>query len=238
MSGFDDDPLRDDPTRLEERIAASRKHVAEAVAALDRRLSPRRLADDAMDALHRATDTARTDGPKMMIELVKRNPIPAALIAAGIGWAVFDAVLAPARPAADREPESLGGTDTASEETVEAAAADLPMATTTRTELRAVSQDNPLAVSALGLVLGALLGAMLPATRRERRWQRASQDWLGDQAEALGQDALDIAEAAGRAAIEVVRQEIAAATAQPGDDDGASDGAHGRNGTRRRARRN
>lgn len=253
MSGSDDDP-----TRIEQRIAESRRDIAEALAALDRRLSPRHVADDAVKIWRRAIDTM--DGPKIMIDIVKRHPVPAALIAAGIGWAMFDAIAASGPRRAVAEPDLAGGTDAATPgiadlatpATVDAGPAltepgpgdaspadswrDAPVEDW-RSRLRSAAGEQPLAVGVLGLLAGALLGTVLPLMRRDRAWQRASQDWLEDQAEGLGRDALDIAEAAGRAAIDVVRQELVAAAGRGATDRNAGDHPSNGNGARKAKRR-
>jgi hypothetical protein len=89
-------------------------------------------------------------------------------------------------------------------------------------------QDNPLAVGALGAVIGALVGAILPMSRRERDWISDTQAHLVDQARELGRDALaragDVARHAGRAAVEVVEQELGVAKPRP-PGNGRTDGS-------------
>jgi hypothetical protein len=76
----------------------------------------------------------------------------------------------------------------------------------------AMMQDNPLAVGAVGAVIGALIGMILPMSRREQTWLVEAQTDLVDQARDLGRDAVaragDVARQAGRAAVSVVEREL------------------------------
>jgi hypothetical protein len=76
----------------------------------------------------------------------------------------------------------------------------------------AMMQDNPLAVGALGVVIGALVGAILPMSRRESEWLAEAQQQVVDQAAAMGREAVerarDVAQEAGRAAVQVVEREL------------------------------
>jgi hypothetical protein len=178
-----DDPReRDDAAHLSQEIEATRRRIADTLGALEHRLSARRIGHELIDGLR---DTLMTpqDGSHPMIDTLKRNPIPAALIGVGIGWLCLAGARPDASPAAPRSngPASTRGGD-------------------------------PLLLGALGLAAGALLGALLPMTRREGEWLGDAHDRLAGEADALARTALErawaAAEHAGRAAIDAVVQDL------------------------------
>lgn len=59
-------------------------------------------------------------------------------------------------------------------------------------------EDNPLAVGAIGIAVGALLGALLPSTRKEDELLGATSDRLTDQAKSMAKQGYEQAAQAGR----------------------------------------
>ncbi|MDH5821862.1 DUF3618 domain-containing protein [Luteimonas sp. RD2P54] len=59
-------------------------------------------------------------------------------------------------------------------------------------------EDNPMAVGAMGIAVGALLGAMLPSTRKEDELLGKTSDRLTDDAKSLAKRGYDRAAEAGR----------------------------------------
>ena len=82
---------------IEADIATTRERMGETLEELGARLNPDRLKQQAMDTVREATigkvetmarktmDTATTAG-RAVTDVVRENPIPVAMIAAGIGW--------------------------------------------------------------------------------------------------------------------------------------------------------
>src|SRR5258708_36846189 len=101
-------PSGADPERIERQIEETRNHMTSTLTELERKLSARQITNDVFDALRDAV-IGTGEGSKDMIDMVRRNPIPAALIGLGIGWMVFGttrrANAAPATTAATRHPE-------------------------------------------------------------------------------------------------------------------------------------
>jgi hypothetical protein len=231
MSASDDDRSdapagADEPERIQRRIEETRSHMTDTLTALEQKLSARQLTDNVIDAVRTAV-IGTGDGSNDMIDMVKRNPIPAALAGIGIGWMIFGS-----RPPRRSKPAStspgmasrVGSVtervasrvgETASSYAGQARTlADATQSRATRAANRVI-EDNPLAVGLVGLVLGATIGALLPMTRREGEWLGAAHTHLVDQAGELGREALDrartVAEAAGEAAVGVVEREFGVA---------------------------
>ncbi len=59
-------------------------------------------------------------------------------------------------------------------------------------------EEQPLALGAIGIALGALIGAALPSTRREDRWMGGMSDRTADEARAAAHEAIDKAAEFGR----------------------------------------
>src|SRR5258708_39614307 len=98
-------PSGADPERIERQIEETRNHMTSTLTELERRLSARQITNDVFDALRDAV-IGTGEGSKDMIDIVRRNPIPAALIGIGIGWMIFGTTrrtpAASVRPAAAR----------------------------------------------------------------------------------------------------------------------------------------
>jgi hypothetical protein len=94
------DPTAADPTEMRAEIAATRSDLSETVDTLQERLSPQQLMDTAKASMYVATmgrveemvDSAResvyTTGESIM-DTVRENPIPVALIGLGLGWLMW-----------------------------------------------------------------------------------------------------------------------------------------------------
>ncbi len=71
------------PEQIQHEAETTRAEMAETLDAVERRLSPRRLQD-------RALDYVRTErGRSQLGELIRRNPLPLTLIGIGLAWLVF-----------------------------------------------------------------------------------------------------------------------------------------------------
>jgi hypothetical protein len=214
-----DAPPRDDAERIERQIEETRNHMTSTLTELERKLSARQITNDVFDALRDAM-IGTGEGSRDMIDMVRRNPIPAALIGIGIGWMVFGttrrARAAHADGEAARQPDGgargSNGAGRGSRYAAQVGNRARALAGTAQQRAGAAMQENPLVLGALGLVLGAVIGAVLPTSRREREWLSEAQARVVDQAEALGREALErareVADHAGRAAVEVVEREL------------------------------
>jgi hypothetical protein len=72
--------------RLEEEIERSRARLEETIDAIQGRLSVSRLIDDAMGSLRKSQFGAVLE---RAVGAVRRNPVPAMVAAAGLGWLFY-----------------------------------------------------------------------------------------------------------------------------------------------------
>jgi hypothetical protein len=176
-----------------------------------------------------------------MLDLIRRNPLPAAMIGVGLAWmALGTSPQQPRRTAAAAPPvpeTMMPETMTAGPEAAlhlggAARAHGSGSASSSRIgrlqhRAGAMMQQNPLAVGALGVVLGALIGMVLPMSRREGELLGGTQAQLADQVSELGRDALerarDVAQHAGRAAMDVVQRELGVKKPGPSRRNGGTD---------------
>jgi len=77
----------DDPAAIEQDIARTRADMSNTIDALEERLSPREVANSFFSYLKEAISA--DEGSRHMINAIKQNPIPAALVAVGVGWLVL-----------------------------------------------------------------------------------------------------------------------------------------------------
>ncbi|MEJ0067994.1 MAG: DUF3618 domain-containing protein [Pseudomonadota bacterium] len=228
MAASDDDrpSSAGDPEDLQREIEASRGHLTDTLTALEQKLSTRRLTHDAVDAVRDAV-LGPSDGSKDMFEIIRRNPIPAALIGIGVGWMLFGSPSprrSPPQPGARRHDQDGPGLAAQARDTVARYGAEAQdtvarygaqaraLAGTAQQRAGALAHDNPVIIGALGLAVGAVLGTMLPMTRRESALLGDIQAQVVSQAEALGREALErarvVAEHAGRAAVDAVEHDL------------------------------
>ncbi len=190
----------DDADRIEREIAETRNHMTGTLTQLEHKLSARQITTDVFDAMREAV-VGSGEGSTQMIDMVRKNPIAAALVGIGIGWMVFGTT----RPRRDEPVAGNGGLADA----LPAANGDGRRALH---RASAAVQDNPVALGGIGLLLGALLGALLPMSRQENESLGRAQRQMLDQAEQLGRDALDrartVADEASRAALDAVDREL------------------------------
>jgi uncharacterized protein YjbJ (UPF0337 family) len=89
MSSIDTDNAADKaPEQIQQEIEQTRSSMTSKLSALEQKLSPRQVASDLFDmARERIVGTG--NGSTGMIDIIKQNPIPVALIGIGLGWLVF-----------------------------------------------------------------------------------------------------------------------------------------------------
>lgn len=81
-----DDDYEATTQQIEAEIEQTRMEMSQTINAIQERLSPQHLAEQAKDAVYDATiGTAKGVGYNM-IETIKQNPLPAAIAALSIGW--------------------------------------------------------------------------------------------------------------------------------------------------------
>ena len=197
-----------DTQAMREEIASTRMRMSDTLDEIGERLNPQTIKDNVKDSIREATigrvnDMARnaTDSIQRstsgIANVVRDNPIPAAMIAIGLGWMFFnggksdDANRAP-HAMASRGQDNATGVSTGIKNTASDVAASVKdktgeladsvkeraqhlastVAETTRRGQGRVEETyraNPLALGAVAVAAGLAVGLAAPATDRERR---------------------------------------------------------------------
>jgi hypothetical protein len=189
-----------DPAVIEAQIEATREEMSETIEAIEERLAPERLVDQATDAVrelagqattaigeatadkaHQIARQTRETAPRVrgdLVSVITQNPVPAALIAIGVGllWkrqaggsasshrASFD------RYGVERERQDPSGGQAQG--------------------LWQMVEANPLAAGVLGLVLGGIAGLLIPETEKEHQVMGETRDRLMTEARMAGSQAI------------------------------------------------
>ncbi|SJZ54531.1 DUF3618 domain-containing protein [Novilysobacter spongiicola] len=195
-----------DPAQLEREIDQQRNHIGELIGALENKMSPGQIFDMVISrgkgGGHEFTSNlART---------VKQNPMPTLLTAAGLAWLMAgqrhgDSTSHATAYSSDTHPDKPGIGERVGQarhnagEKIGAArerigdsahhAVDSVKDRARRANegVHNMMDENPLALGAMGIAVGALLGAMLPATRKEDELMGPTRDRFMDK----GRDKLE-----------------------------------------------
>lgn len=208
---------------IEGDIRAARARLGRTVDALERKAAPVQLLTRGIEMVR-----SNTSAPTHRLgEAMSRNPVPVALIGAGIGWLIWSSIRGETRvqkakrrlgEIAEAGAEELHDGSSVAEIAAEAAATAAPAPVRSVESLLA---RHPLALGGMAALAGALVAAFLPSTRREDALLGPARDTLRERALDEGEDALsrieelarDAAAAAVGAAFDTVRDEFAPAEA-------------------------
>jgi len=176
-----------------------------------------------------AVDTAK-DASSSVVGMIQQNPIPAALMATGLGWMMMGSRKAQtSRPFSDHQhgyqdlraydsaprsgeqlASSAGAGETWRQGSYYGTGSSYQGQRATDTIQRTL-QQNPVAAGAVALGLGAALGLLLPETRQENRWMGDAKERIVEKAQETAQDigmkVQNVAAEAVEAAKDTVKQE-------------------------------
>lgn len=222
-----------DPETLEREIDQQRESISSIVHELENKLSPGELLD-------RALRYAKGNGGEFfgnLGETVKANPVPTLLTALGLTWLMMGqnrsasasghASLSDQAAGAKRQAqhlkdkagqlrEELGSNwdstrQRLSDSSHQAADTLRHQAERARDGVEHMLAEQPLALGAIGIAVGALLGAALPPTRQEDRLLGETSDRLTDKAKALAEEgyakASEVSQELSREVADRVRQD-------------------------------
>jgi ElaB/YqjD/DUF883 family membrane-anchored ribosome-binding protein len=220
----------DDPQQIRADMAQTRAEMSETIDAIQAKLSPQHLMQEAKDtvrdatvgkvkdmmssATDKATDLAEDvqDGALEAVDYVKQNPIPAALIGAGIAWLLMRTSTGRTQPGYSRNRQyggrggrpvygqdrnaTMGGPPYRT-----AASGNTGPGMTERiqdgwqhysrraeTQFERWMRENPLAVGAAALAVGAAVGLSAPATDTENAWLGEARDGLVERVQDVAKD--------------------------------------------------
>ena len=161
------------PQEIQAEIDRARREMDGTLTAIEHRLSPGQLIDQGMSYL-------RQNGAHEFVSNLsgqaKQNPMPVALVGIGIAWLMASGKLSTASEAGSSK---LGD---AKDKLNETASAVRGQATKARDSLDTMMREQPLALGALGLALGALTAALAPRTEMEDRIAGPARDRMTEKA--------------------------------------------------------
>lgn len=243
------DETRAEIERTRAEIERTRADMSETVDAIQERLSPENLKEQAKDRVREATVGRAQEAGSGVVDTIRQNPLPAALAGIGLGWLFVSARRSSssgqvryrervagyppgydypppyegvyeeryqagtsAGQAVGRARDKVGETTTQVQDKAGQAASraqDKASEVADRTQDRAsriaegaryqarrasggfqrMLQENPLAVGALGVGVGAAVGLAIPETTKEHEVMGEARDNLVEKAQEKAQDA-------------------------------------------------
>lgn len=197
------------PDEILAEIERTREQMDRTLGTIEQRLTPGQLLDQGMQALK---DSGAADYARNLRGSIRTHPLPVALVGVGLAWLMaadrMDRRAAP--PSYDRGPESsrMGGMKEAAQEKLQGMKESLGsgrrklddtarmareraarMGTRMRGSYERVVNEQPLALGAIGLALGALMAASLPRTRKEEELLSGTREKVAEKTSELVQQA-------------------------------------------------
>jgi ElaB/YqjD/DUF883 family membrane-anchored ribosome-binding protein len=243
----EDEATRAEIERTRAEIERTRADMSETVDAIQDRLSPESLMEQAKDRVKEATVGNAQEASSGIVGTIRANPLPAALTGIGLGWLLMNArrqsstqgsyqVEAypydyPPRyevPGADgpstgqaveRARDRAGETATQVQDKAGQVASQAQdrvsrLGNQARYQAQRASggfqrmlQENPLAVGALGVGVGAAVGLAIPETTREHEVMGEARDTFVEKAQEKAQDAQERVQQVAQEAQNAAQQE-------------------------------
>lgn len=242
MSSYDSirEQSRKNPEQLEREIDQQRHHIDEIVQALESRFTPGEM-------IRKVFGAGKDGGGEFahnLSQTMKAHPVPTLMTAAGIAW-LYASQNRPAshvtatghsRTHAMGEhmhdmgkgvSDKLGTARQRTGESMHHAMDSARHGAQRANEgFHTMLDENPMAIGAMGIAVGALLGALLPSTRREDELLGEKSDRLKDEVRHAAREGRDRVAEAGR---EVTRGDGSSGTpgsSPPGTQEGSSGSAN------------
>jgi ElaB/YqjD/DUF883 family membrane-anchored ribosome-binding protein len=243
----EDEATRAEIERTRAEIERTRADMSETVDAIQDRLSPESLKEQAKDRVKEATVGKAQEAGSGIVGTIRANPLPAALTGIGLGWLLVNARRQssaqgsyrvgaypydyPPRyevPGADgpstgqaveRARDRAGETATQVQDKAGQVASQAQdrvsrLGDRARYQARRASggfqrmlQENPLAVGALGVGVGAAVGLVIPETTREHEVMGEARDTFVEKAQEKAQDAQERVQQVAQEAQNAAQQE-------------------------------
>ena len=222
----EDEATRAEIERTRAEIERTRADMSETVDAIQDRLSPESLKEQAKDRVKEATVGKAQEAGSGIVGTIRANPLPAALTGIGLGWLLMSARQQssargsyrtgayaydyPPRyeesgptpgQAAERARDKAGETATQVQDKAGQVASQAQdrasrLGEQARYQARRAGdgfqrmlQENPLAVGALGVGVGAAVGLAIPETTKEHEVMGEARDTVVEKAQEKAQDA-------------------------------------------------
>jgi ElaB/YqjD/DUF883 family membrane-anchored ribosome-binding protein len=202
--------------RTRAEIERTRADMGETVDAIQQRLSPENLKDQAKDRVKEATVGKAQGVGSAIVESVRANPVPAALTGISLGWLVMSARRQSSAQlryeerdpnglstgqAVERARDKVGETASQAQDKAGQVAGqaqhqvsrlgDQAQYQTRRAgdEFQRVLRENPLTVGALAVGVGAAIGLAVPQTSREHEVMGEARDSFVEKAQEKAEEA-------------------------------------------------
>ncbi|HSA68987.1 MAG TPA: DUF3618 domain-containing protein [Burkholderiales bacterium] len=202
------------PEQILTEIYRTRDELEKTLVAIEHRLTPGQLVDQGLDYLRHS---GANDFVQNLGGAAKQNPLPVALVGIGLAW-----LMALGRQPAQNYGSSISSSglqesmasmrNKASEAAHSAAESMHSMRERARGSMDYLVHEQPLALGAIGLAIGAVLGAAAPRTRQEERLMGEASRGLAEKAKDLAAQQLDKAQQAVK---QVAEEPAAQPRAQP-----------------------
>lgn len=161
-----------DPARLEREIDEQRQDISETLRALEEKFSSREIADQ---VLHYFGGHSR-EWAQSLSGSLKANPIPALLTVVGVTWLMMGERNSPRENAGELREKASSAGEAMRSRAASARDGLAHSAASVRNNFEHMTHEQPLALGAVGIALGALVGAALPRTEQENRLMGRSSE--------------------------------------------------------------
>ena len=172
-------------------IERTRADMGETVDAIQEKLSPESMRAQARTQVK---ESARDAGSGLM-DTIKQNPVPVAMVGAGLGWLAWSAGSGGSGPGDGSYGNSSGSlaqqapsraqqaTGQAQEKASQAGEQAQQQARRAKSGFQQTLQENPLVLGALAFAVGAAFGFSVPGTRKEDELMGEKRDQFANQAQ-------------------------------------------------------
>jgi ElaB/YqjD/DUF883 family membrane-anchored ribosome-binding protein len=189
-------PPQENPEQIRQDIQQTRAEMAATIDAIQDRLSPQHVMEQAKDTVREATvgkvkdmvnsatDTASDvaghvqDTAQQAFEYVRENPLPAVLIGVGVAWMLMRTQRSGPRQAQ----QAVSGTSARVQESWQY------YSRRTETEFERWMRENPLTVGVAAVAIGAAVGLSMPRTETEDELMGETRDSLVERAQDVARD--------------------------------------------------
>ena len=202
------------PEEILAEIEQTRLEMNSTLTAIEHRLTPGELVDQGLEYLR---SSGANDFVQNLGGQVKNNPLPVALVGIGMAWLM----------ASSKNPKVSDGTQAVGERMRQARDSLSSASQSARQRIGELSdsarqridrarggmdymmREQPLALGAVGLAIGAVLAAMAPRTRQEDELMGETRDQLMEKAKEAGQETVQKATDIAKKGIEQVKEAAA-----------------------------
>jgi hypothetical protein len=220
------------PEEILAEIEQTRHEMDSTLTAIEQRLTPGQLVDQGIDYLR---SSGANEFVQNLGGQVKSNPLPVALVGLGVAWLMASSKNPPPRHGSDSHASSMvgsakskvsDGTQAVGERMRQARDSLSSASQSARQRIGDLSdgarqqmdrargsmdymmREQPLALGAVCLAIGAVLAAMAPRTRQEDELMGETRDRLMEKAKQAGQETLEKTTDVAKKGIEQARQAV------------------------------